>query len=139
MSATISGIIVLESASPLDGLPLTVCFDGQMWLGAGHILTGSFRYYNAGNDTFPDIGQYFAWIHVRSLSLLIFFITSFTQVAKYVAFGQTQATHANDHALDSETQRSESQSDEESRVPNTVDVSTSPSDDISCRTCIHAK
>jgi hypothetical protein len=32
----------------------------------------------------------------------------------------------NDHTLDSETQRTESQSDEESRVANTLDVSTSP-------------
>jgi hypothetical protein len=76
MLATISGIIVLENASPVDGLPSTVCFDGQIWLGASHILTGSFRYYNATNNTFPNIGHYFAWMHVHLLmSLLIFFIT----------------------------------------------------------------
>jgi hypothetical protein len=136
MSATISGIIVLENASPVNGLPLTVCFDGQIWLGAGHILTGSFHYYNATNDTFPDIGHYFAWIHVCLLmSLLIFlchclYSSSLRQVAKYVPFGQTQVTPLNDHALDSETQRTESQSDEESRVGNTLNMSTSPTIDF---------
>jgi hypothetical protein len=65
MSATLSGLIVLENARPVDGLPLSVTFDGQMWLGPGRILTGEFRYYNSSNDTFPDIGQYFTWIHVR--------------------------------------------------------------------------
>jgi hypothetical protein len=68
-----------------------------------------------------------AYIH---RSLLIYFLTLFAQVAKYIPFGQTQTTPLNDHALDSETQRTESQSDEESRVGNTLDVSTSPTVDF---------
>lgn len=56
---------MLENARPVDGLlPLSVMFDGQMWLGPGRILTGVFRYYNSSNYSFPDVGQYFAWIHV---------------------------------------------------------------------------
>jgi hypothetical protein len=106
----ISDIIVLENVSPVNGLSLTVCFDGQIWLGASHILTGSFRYYNATNDTFPNISHYFAWIHIHLLmSLLIFlchclYSSSLRHVAKYVPFGQTQATPLNDHTLDSKTQ-----------------------------------
>lgn len=66
MSATLSGLIVLENARPDDdGLPLSVLFDGQMWLGPERILTGTFRYYNSPNYSFPEIGNYFAWIHVR--------------------------------------------------------------------------
>jgi hypothetical protein len=65
MSATLSGLIVLENARPVEGSPSSIMFDGQMWLGTGRILTGIFRYYNSTNDSFPDIGQYFSWIHVR--------------------------------------------------------------------------
>jgi len=64
MSATLSGLIVLENARPVDGAPLSVTFDGKMWLGPECILTGIFRYYNSSNDTFPEVGQYFTWIHV---------------------------------------------------------------------------
>ncbi len=69
MSATLSGLIVLENARPVDGQPpLSVMFDGQMWLGPpGRILTGIFRYYNSSNYSFPEVGHYFAWIHVRRL------------------------------------------------------------------------
>jgi hypothetical protein len=67
MSATLTGLIVLENARrPVDGYPLSVMFDGQMWLGHGRVLTGIFRYYNSSNYSFPkEPGRYFAWIHVR--------------------------------------------------------------------------
>jgi hypothetical protein len=39
-------------------------FDGQMWLGPGRTLAGTFRYYNSSNFSFPEVGHYFAWIHV---------------------------------------------------------------------------
>ena len=68
MSATLSGLIVLENARPVDGLPLSVVFDGQMWLGPGRVLTGIFRHYNSSNDSFPDVGYFFAWIHVCQLA-----------------------------------------------------------------------
>jgi len=57
---------VLENARPVDGQPpLSVMFDGQMWLGPpGRTLTGIFRYYNSSNYSFPEVGHYFAWIHV---------------------------------------------------------------------------
>lgn len=66
MSATLSGLIVLENARPVDGLTSSsVMFDGQMWLGPGRTLAGTFRYYNSSNYSFPEVGHYFAWIHVR--------------------------------------------------------------------------
>jgi hypothetical protein len=65
MSATLSGLIVLENARrPVGGYPLSVMFDGQMWLGT-RPLTGIFRYYNSSNYSFPEVGHYIAWIHVR--------------------------------------------------------------------------
>lgn len=64
MSATLSGIIVLENPRPVEGSPSSIMFDGQMWLGPGRVLTGIFRYYNSSNDTFPEVGRFFAWIHV---------------------------------------------------------------------------
>jgi len=70
MSATLSGLMALENPMPLDDSPSTVSFDGQMWLGPEQILTGIFRYYNSSNINFPDLGQYFLWIHVRDLSIL---------------------------------------------------------------------
>ena len=75
MSATLSGPIALEDAKPQDDSPSSVSFDGQMWLGQGQILTGMFRYYNAYNLTFPDVGQYFAWIHVH-VTLLTFHLST---------------------------------------------------------------
>ena len=72
MSATLSGLIALENASPMEDSPSTITFDGQMWLGPERILTGLFRYYNSSNISFPDIGQYFAWIHVSSYYFLFY-------------------------------------------------------------------
>ena len=68
MSVTISGLIALENGTTLEDSPSILSFDGQMWLGPENILTGNFRYYNSSNLTFPDIGQYFAWIHVSFFS-----------------------------------------------------------------------
>jgi hypothetical protein len=65
MSATLSGLIILENARPVDGSPSSVTVDGQMWLAPGRSLMGEFRYYNSTNESFSDVGQYFAWIHVR--------------------------------------------------------------------------
>jgi hypothetical protein len=70
MSATLSGLIVLENPRPVEESALSVTFDGQIWLGPGRILTGIFRYYNSSNLSFPDVGQYFAWIHVRQTLLI---------------------------------------------------------------------
>lgn len=53
----LSGLIVLENVRPLDGLPLSVMFDGRMWLGLRHVLTSIFCYYNSSNDYFLDIGH----------------------------------------------------------------------------------
>ena len=72
MSATLSGLVVLENARQLDGLPLSVLFDGQMWLGPGHVLTGIFRYFNSSKDSFPEIGHYFAWIHVCEVKFRVY-------------------------------------------------------------------
>lgn len=77
MSATIIGMVVLENARSLDGSPSTVIFDGKMWLGAGHVLRGGFRYDNNSNEVLPDIGHYIAYIHVRTTSFpfpLFFFL-----------------------------------------------------------------
>ena len=67
MSATISSLIALENTTPSDKSASTLSFDGQMWLSPRQILTGIFHYYNSSNISFPDIGQYFAWIHVSYL------------------------------------------------------------------------
>jgi hypothetical protein len=64
MSALFSGQIVLENARQVGDSPV-VAFDGQMWHGTGRVMTGLFRYYNHANLSFDDVGQYFAWIHVR--------------------------------------------------------------------------
>lgn len=74
LSATLSGLIALENATPLDNSPSTISFDGQMWLSPTSILTGIFRYYNASNISFPDMGQYFAWIHMRKSFFIIIHI-----------------------------------------------------------------
>ena len=76
MSATISGLIALENPTPLEESPLTLSFDGQMWLAQDHILTSAFRYYNVSNQDFPDVGQYFAWIHVHFTPSYFFTLTS---------------------------------------------------------------
>ena len=72
MSATLSGPIALENPSPLEDSPSTICFDGQMWLSPTQVLTGLFRYYNLSNVSFPDVGQYFVWIHVCNPFTIIF-------------------------------------------------------------------
>jgi hypothetical protein len=106
MSATISGIIILKSASFLDRFPSTLCFDGQMWLGAGHILTGTFRYYNTGNNSFLNVGHYFVWIHVLLQHLLTTNITDVKhyQIAKHIAIADSQGDlHQNKTQGDNES------------------------------------
>ena len=66
MSTTLSGLIALENPMPSEDSPSTISFDGQMWLSPSHILIGIFHYYYSLNISFPDIGQYFVWIHVRN-------------------------------------------------------------------------
>src|SRR6266849_2055517 len=73
MSATLSGLIVLENPRPVDAAPSSIVFDGQMWLAPGHILTGTFHHYNSDNFSFSDISQYFTWIHV---SLFFLYLSS---------------------------------------------------------------
>jgi hypothetical protein len=73
MSATLSGLIVLENPRPVDGSPSSLEFDGQMWLSPQCVLTGMFRYFNSSRDTFPEVGHYFSWIHVRS-NLVLFYL-----------------------------------------------------------------
>jgi len=68
MSATLSGLIILENPRPVDGSPSSMTFDGQMWLMPGRSVTGEFRYYNSSNESFSDVGLYFAWIHVSKIS-----------------------------------------------------------------------
>jgi hypothetical protein len=58
ISATLSGLIVFENPRLVDGLPLSVMFDGQMWLGPKHILTSIFHYYNSSNDSSAELGHY---------------------------------------------------------------------------------
>lgn len=61
-----------------------------MWLGPGRVLTGIFRYYNSSNDSFPEVGQFLAWIHV----------------AKFVPLGPTHIRQTNEEAGDEvETER----------------------------------
>ena len=91
MSATLSGLMALENLTPLEDSPSTVSFDGQMWLGPEQILTGAFRYYNSSNIAFPDVGQYFLWIHVCQLSFTSFTLTiNNAQVTKFDTTIQTQ-------------------------------------------------
>jgi hypothetical protein len=66
MTTTLSGPIVLENPRSLEGSRRTIEFDGQFWLGIGSTLTGKFRYFNADDRSFDDLGHYVAWIHVRS-------------------------------------------------------------------------
>jgi len=76
--------MALENPTPLEDPPSIVAFDGQMWLGPEQILTGIFRYYNSSNIAFPNIGQYFLWIHVRQFSISSHSLTLHnTQVAKF--------------------------------------------------------
>jgi len=65
MSVTLSGLLALENRQTVDGLPLSLAFDGQMWLADERSLRGSLRYYNATKESLPDMGTFFAWIHVR--------------------------------------------------------------------------
>ena len=120
MSATITGLITLENGTPVEDSPRSLIFDGQIWLGPGCALTGMFRYYNSNNDSFPPIGHYFAWIHVRRLLFLTYKHRSsliFKKVARFEPSYQKQANKsdgdeqehddlATEHALDDETSNS---------------------------------
>ena len=115
MSATLSGIIVLENASTVDGLPSTIQFQGQMWLGEGRVLIGKYRYYNTYNLSFDDVGQYFAWIHVMYLIPKPSPLLTFAQVAKFTPVPTTVTEASVPQVLPSE-----SQSGEESHVTETL-------------------
>ena len=85
MSATLSGPIVLDNPKAVDGSPRSIEFDGQMWLGAGNILTGRFRYFNGMDHPFDPIGHYFAWIHVPIYNSLVRILRSqCIQIARIV-------------------------------------------------------
>ncbi|KAI0291972.1 hypothetical protein BC826DRAFT_1105697 [Russula brevipes] len=64
MSATLIGPVVLENPKAVEGSSHTVQFDGQMWLGPLHILTGSFRFFNNGTRSFDDVSHFYAIIHI---------------------------------------------------------------------------
>jgi hypothetical protein len=72
MSATLSGIIIVENPKLVDDSPSSLTLDGQMWLGPGHVLTGVFNYYNSSNLSFVDFTHYLSWIHVRTFPLPLF-------------------------------------------------------------------
>jgi hypothetical protein len=93
-----------------------------MWLGAGHILTGTFRYYNVGNESFPDIGHYFAWIHVllQHISTIHFTDVKHYQIAKHIAITDSQG----------DQHRNETQSDDESHIADSLTLSSSPTDQM---------
>jgi hypothetical protein len=83
MSVTLSGLLALENRQTVDGLPLSLAFDGQMWLADERSLRGSLRYYNATKESLPDMGTFFAWIHVRLQSFQNQQFVYRFQVAKY--------------------------------------------------------
>jgi hypothetical protein len=121
MSATVSGLIVLENPRPVDGLPSSVEFDGQMWLSPQCILTGIFRYYNSSRDTFPEIGHYFSWIHVCSNLHIFFIFTDIRQVAKFVPLV--------DATLEGEYVEVEQDADSEWRPKDTINEGVAESGD----------
>jgi hypothetical protein len=55
MSATLSGVIALENARPIDGSLSSIMFDRQIWLGPECVLTGIFCHYNSSNESFPEV------------------------------------------------------------------------------------
>ena len=50
--------IILESphSTSVGHSPHTAEFDGQMWLDAGNVLAGRFRYFSTTEITFEEIG-----------------------------------------------------------------------------------
>lgn len=71
ISATVLELIMLKNVRLVNSSSSLITFDGQMWLESECILTGIFCYYNSFNDSFSNIGQYFAWIHIhKSLTTL---------------------------------------------------------------------
>jgi hypothetical protein len=61
-----------------------------MWLSShGRGLRGIFRYINSSNLSFPSIGQYLAWIHVRASFLLFSADRDIRQVARFVPVHHT--------------------------------------------------
>jgi hypothetical protein len=116
MSATLSGIIVLENATAVEGLPSTVSFYGQVWLRPGRILTGLFRHYNANNLSFPDVGHFFTWVHVCHPSTPFTIVINVYKIAKFLSDHHGESTAARDHS----SQHDPPLSDDDSQVTSTV-------------------
>ena len=93
-----------------------------MWLGQGRVLTGMFRYYNAYNLSFPDIGQYFAWIHVRFTLLTVYLSTYTAQVAKFDAPEQTEQTKPTKPDVDNELRTKHTEEDNVHNSDGTSDT-----------------
>lgn len=74
-SAAITAVVVLESPRSAPDSPKTIFFDGQIYQGAGQPLLAAFRYFNADNMVFDDVGFYFLhatvgsanWYSIQSL------------------------------------------------------------------------
>jgi hypothetical protein len=60
MSAMFSSMIALENCQNVQNLPLSLSFDGQMWLGNKHSLRATLQYYNTYNVTLPEMRTFFA-------------------------------------------------------------------------------
>jgi hypothetical protein len=75
MGTLLTGILVVENATSVDGLPSSLQLDGLMWLGEKRILNGMFRYFNKNNYSFEGGAPFFAWIYVSSFSFLLFSFT----------------------------------------------------------------
>ncbi|KAF8487728.1 hypothetical protein F5888DRAFT_1810483 [Russula emetica] len=109
MSATLSGVVVLENVGTVEGLPSTICFNGQMWLAPEQTLTGVFRYYNTYNATFPEIGTYFAWIHV----------------ANHEVFDHTEKANTVEDPIVGDKRPHDSQSEDESHIADSLGITPS--------------
>lgn len=70
-SATITAIVVLESPRRAPDSPKTIFFDGQIYQGAGQPLLAAFRYWNADDMVFDDVGFYFLHATVSSVNWYI--------------------------------------------------------------------
>ncbi|KZP02343.1 hypothetical protein FIBSPDRAFT_970114 [Athelia psychrophila] len=67
-SAAITAVVVLESPRNAPDSPKTIFFDGQIYQGAGQPLLAAFRYFNANNMVFDDVGFYFLHATVAKMA-----------------------------------------------------------------------
>jgi hypothetical protein len=69
MSASITGVLALESPRSLPGSPKTIIFDTQLWLGDGQqALVCQLRYFNASDMSLNnELGIYIVHANVSPL------------------------------------------------------------------------